>query len=219
MMPVREVIHMTEFNGKVVLITGAGLSLGRALVAAFADQGARLALNDLMATNIETQEEGINAAGGEARHYALDVSKKLTVQALVNQVEDDFGAIDILINHASVQPHNPALDMDEWDWRRVTDVILTGTFLMSQSVGRVMRQASKGGVILNIGPSAGTAQRSAYLAAKAGVLAWTEAAAPEFAEHNIYLNALVPDRDNLTASVAQALAICAGTESGRIFRL
>ena len=86
----------------------------------------------------------INAQGGNAKAYIEDVAKKVGAQVLVKQVEDDFGRIDILVNHAAVEPRSPLLDMDEWDWHRVLDVNLTGAFLMTQSVGRVMREAGGG---------------------------------------------------------------------------
>ena len=91
----------------------------------------------------------IKTGGGQANAYIDDVAKKLGVQSIVKQVEDDFGRIDILINHACVEPHVPLLEIDEWDWHRVLDVNLTGIFLMIQSVGRIMR-AQGSGVIINL---------------------------------------------------------------------
>jgi NAD(P)-dependent dehydrogenase (short-subunit alcohol dehydrogenase family) len=91
----------------------------------------------------------IVAGGGRAKAYVDDVAKKVAAQNIINQVEDDFGQIDILINHAAVEPHIPLLDMDEWDWHRVLDVNLTGAFLMTQSAGRVMRERASG-VIINL---------------------------------------------------------------------
>ena len=91
----------------------------------------------------------IVARGGKAKAYIEDVAKKVGVQYLVNSVEEDFGGIDILVNHAAVEPHTSLLDMDEWDWHRTLDVNLTGAFLMIQSVGRVMTGKGKG-EILNI---------------------------------------------------------------------
>ncbi len=140
---------MTDFKGKVVLITGAGKGAGRRLAVAFAKHGAIVAANDISPINVEEVVEEINAGGGSARAYIEDVAKKVGVQALVKGVEDDFGRIDILVNHAAVEPHSPLLDMDEWDWHRTLDVNLTGAFLMTQSVGRVMREQG-GGVIINL---------------------------------------------------------------------
>ena len=91
----------------------------------------------------------IVGGGGQAKAYVEDVAKKVGVQVLVDNVEDDFGGIDIVVNHAAVEPHTPLLEMDEWDWHRTLDVNLTGTFLIIQSAARVMQVKGKG-VILNI---------------------------------------------------------------------
>jgi NAD(P)-dependent dehydrogenase (short-subunit alcohol dehydrogenase family) len=101
------------------------------------------------------------------------VAKKVGAQYLVNSVEDDFGGIDILVNHAAVEPHTPLLAMDEWDWHRTLDVNLTGAFLMMQSVGRVMRGKGKG-EILNIVAGSGKGvdkAAGAYLSSMAGLAA------------------------------------------------
>ncbi len=199
-----------RLKNKVVLITGAGLGLGRALALALAGQGVRLALNDLTRINLDPLAAEIQAVGGEARLYENDISRKLDLQSLVQDVLADYGRIDVLVNHASVQPHHPILGMDEWDWRRTVDVILTGTFLASQSVGRVMAEQG-GGVILNIGPRPGPQSaepRAAYLAAKAGVLAFSRAAAEELAEHGVQVLTLEPAEDHQT-SLAAALEMLA----------
>src|SRR5215207_3833300 len=141
--------EMGSLKNKVVLITGAGKGSGRLLAEAFARQGASVAANDISPINVEDAVDQILATGGRAKAYVEDVAKKVGAQNIINQVEDDFGHIDILINHAAVEPHIPLLDMDEWDWHRVMDVNLTGAFLMIQSVGRVMR-AQSSGVIINL---------------------------------------------------------------------
>lgn len=138
-----------DFSNKIVLVTGAGKGSGRRLAVAFAQHGATVAANDISPINVEEAVVEINAEGGHARAYVDDIAKKVGAQALVKQVEDDFGRIDILVNHASVEPHFSLLEMDEWDWRRVLDVNLTGAFLMAQSVGRIMREQG-GGVIVNL---------------------------------------------------------------------
>ena len=138
---------MNTLKGKLVLITGAGKGSGRLLAQAFAEQGAVVALNDISPINVEQVLEQITAEGGRAKAYIDDVAKKVAVQNIINQVEDDFGPIDILINHAAVEPDIPLLDMDEWDWHRTLDVNLTGAFLMTQSVGRVMGARGSGTII------------------------------------------------------------------------
>jgi NAD(P)-dependent dehydrogenase (short-subunit alcohol dehydrogenase family) len=186
---------MTDFNGKVVLITGAGKGAGRKLALAFAEHGVTIAANDISPLNVEDLVQAINASGGQAKAYIEDVAKKVGVQALVKGVEDDFGRIDILINHASVEPQTPILDMDEWDWHRVLDVNLTGVFLMTQSVGRLMREQG-GGVILNLISEAGrdeSPMRAAFLASMAGLEAFSQQAARELAPHGIRVHAVSID--------------------------
>jgi 3-oxoacyl-[acyl-carrier protein] reductase len=166
---------MNHLKDKVVLITGAGKGAGRALALAFAEHGAFVAANDISPVNVELVVAEIEACGGRAKAYIEDVAKKVGVQCLINNVEDDFGGIDILVNHAAVEPHMSLLDMDEWDWHRTLDVNLTGTFLMTQSVGRAMREKGKG-EILNIVAGSGkgadtTRGMGAFLSSMAGLAA------------------------------------------------
>lgn len=177
-----------DFEGKVVLITGAGKGKGRALAESFAARGARVAANDISPVNLD---DLVSQSGGKIKAYVEDVSKKVAAQALINQVEDDFGRIDILINHAAVAPHAGLLDMDEWDWHRVLDVNLTGAFLTMQSIGRVMR-AKGAGVIINLITAArsGVGKEAAYLSSMAGLAALTRSASIEFAPLGIHVHAV-----------------------------
>lgn len=151
---------MESLKGKVVLITGAGKGIGRKLAEELAARGAVIAVNDISPINVEEVAAAIRAKGGTVKTYVEDVAKKVGAQMLVKNVEDEFGRLDVLINHAAVEPHTPLLDMDEWDWHRTLDVNLTGAFLMSQSAGRVMR-AKGSGVILNLGTGAGEKEKEA----------------------------------------------------------
>jgi len=177
---------MDKLKENVVLITGAGKGSGRILAQAFAEHGSLVAANDISPINVEEVVNQILAKGGYAKAYIDDVAKKVGVQNITNQVEDDFGRIDILINHAAVEPHVPLLDMDEWDWHRVLDVNLTGAFLMTQSVGRVMR-AQGSGVIINLITEStrdGNAE-AAVVASMNGLDGLTRQAAREFAPYGI----------------------------------
>jgi len=177
---------MDKLKEKVVLITGAGKGSGRILAQAFAEHGSLVAANDISPINVEEVVNQITAKGGRAKAYIEDVAKKVGAQHIINQVEDDFGHIDILINHATVEPRVPLLDMDEWDWHRTLDVNLTGAFLMTQSVGRVMR-AQDSGVIINLitGSNQYENAEAAFVASMNGLDGLTRQAAREFAPYGI----------------------------------
>lgn len=179
---------MTKLTGKVVVITGAGKGRGRLLAKTLAECGAIIAANDISPINVEQVVQEINQQGGTAKAYIEDVAKKVGVQSLINQVEDDYEHIDILINHAAVQPKVAVLDMDEWDWHRVLDVNLTGVFLMTQSTGRVMREKS-GGIIINLvdayQASADAKREAAFLSSMEGLRGFTRQAAYELSPYNI----------------------------------
>jgi 3-oxoacyl-[acyl-carrier protein] reductase len=184
-----------EFTDKVVLITGAGRGIGKAIALAFAQAGARVAVNDINPESCARAADEIIALGGQALACHADVANKLAVQSMLIDIEDRWGRVDILINNAGVEPHKPIVQLDEWDWNRTIDVNLKGAFLCSQSAGRMMQQQG-GGVIVNIasiaGRAAGLRDRSAYVASKTGLIGFTKECAREFAAYNIRVNAVCP---------------------------
>jgi len=151
----------------------------------------------------------INTNGGRAKAFIEDVAKKVGAQHLVKQVEDEFGRIDILINHASVEPHIPLLDMDEWDWHRVMDVNLTGTFLMTQSAGRVMREKGSGVIINLIAANQASAEKearpqgdAAFVASMHGLDGFTRQAAQELSPYGIQVHAVQTGDDIVERALA-----------------
>jgi len=180
-----------SMEGKIILITGAGKGKGRALAEELSRRGAIVAANDISPINLD---ELVRQGGGKIKAYTEDIVKKVAIQSIINQVEDDFGRIDILINHAAVEPRSPLLEMDEWDWHRVLDVNLTGAFLAMQSAGRVMRTQGSG-VIINIITAGGSQggqveNKAAYLASMVGLLGLTRSAAAELAPYGIHVHAV-----------------------------
>ena len=202
---------------KNILITGAGRGIGRDFAFAFAGQGCSLALNDITPINVEAVAAQILAAGGQAHVFVQDISKKVTVQALANEISDNLGGLSAVIHCARVEPRAPVLEMDEWDLHRVFEINTIGTFLMIQTFGRILRLQG-GGVFLCVFPLAGRSQSpqaSAFFASQMALPALIRSAAPELAAANMTLYGLTSGLpQHLTDSHAfadlpsAALALC-----------
>ena len=194
-----------SLNGKVVLVTGAGRGIGRAIAERFADAGSAVAVNDVDGDSAAATAEAITGRGGTAMAAPADVSDSVQVGAMVDGVTTKHGRIDVLVNNAGIV--SPTLHFfeatEEW-WRRIVDVNLTGHFLVSHPVARIMAKAG-GGSIVNMSSGGATrAHRSftAYDATKGGIEALTRAMALDLGPYNIRVNALVPgaiDTSGMTA--------------------
>jgi NAD(P)-dependent dehydrogenase (short-subunit alcohol dehydrogenase family) len=203
-------------RGQVVLITGAGRGLGRSLALAFAAAGATVAANDLTPINLDDTIRLGREAGGSITPFLFDIAKGMPARALVSQVLDAFGRLDVLINNAAVRPHDELISMDEWDWQRTLDVNLSGPFLLMQAVVKPMQQQG-GGVILNIGGGKrmgveiAMAGQAAYFASKSALVTLSQAAAEEFSAYNILVHAICPQEfgsNNDQPVVETALTLC-----------
>ena len=193
-----------EFDGKVALITGAGQGPGRAIALALASRGAKVAIHDVTPVNLDVTLQLIREKGGQGRDYVTDISKKMPVQSLVDEVLSDFGRIDFLVNNASVCPSAPLLELDEWDWRRTIDVNLGAAFFLIQIVGEVMR-AQGGGAIVNITGASSENQgmhHAALTASKQSLVGLTWAAAAELGAYRIRVNGITPPEPQTNLSLA-----------------
>jgi 3-oxoacyl-[acyl-carrier protein] reductase len=184
----------TSLDGRVALVTGSGAGLGRAEALALAAAGARVVLNDLPGAADQTAEE-IRGLGGQARVVAGDVGERSTADAMVATALAEFGALDIVVNNAGTTHVNkPFLDVTEAEFDRVFAVNVKGVFLFAQAVVPAFRRAG-GGVIINIGSTAGLRPRpglSAYNASKGAVHILTKSLAVELAPDRIRVCAIAP---------------------------
>ncbi len=180
------------FRDKVVLITGGGRGSGRAIAQCFAASGAKVVINDINPDTAAATAQEIKDAGGQAICLIADVANKMAVQTMHYEILETWGRVDILINHAAIEPAGAILTLDEWAWDRTLNVNLKGAFLCSQTVGRSMKEQG-GGVIVNLGGAAnGKAGLAAYRVSKTGLLGFTNECACEFAPYHIRVNAVCP---------------------------
>jgi NAD(P)-dependent dehydrogenase (short-subunit alcohol dehydrogenase family) len=180
-----------SLDGRVALVTGGASGIGAAIAETFAAKGASIAIVDL---HQEAAEAKATAIGGDSRSFACDVSNPTAVEATVSSVIDAYGRIDILVNSAGVVALAPAEDLSFSAWETTMNVNLTGTFLMSQAVGRHMLAAG-GGKIINLASQAGSValdQHAAYCASKFAVIGLTKVLASEWAGRGVTANTISP---------------------------
>jgi 3-oxoacyl-[acyl-carrier protein] reductase len=180
---------------RVAIITGASRGIGRATALALAAEGANVVVN--YASSSGAAEEVVKAitdAGGNAIALRADVSKLEQVETLLKDTLDKFGRVDVLVNNAGITRDTLLLRMKLEDWQAVIDLNLTGVFLCTRAVSKVMLK-QKSGRIINITSVAGqmgNPGQANYSAAKAGVIGFTKTVAKELASRGITVNAVAP---------------------------
>ena len=178
-------------DGKVALVTGGASGIGGAISQAFSQKGARVAIADV---NVAAAQHHAAQVGNGSAAFVCDVSDPESVAAAVAKVIGEFGQIDILVNSAGVVHLAPAEDLALSAWNSTMSINLTGTFLMSQAVGRYMLRQGRG-KILNIASQAGTValdQHVAYCASKFAVIGLTKVLASEWAGRGVTVNTISP---------------------------
>jgi 2-deoxy-D-gluconate 3-dehydrogenase len=185
-----------RLDDNVVMVTGAGSGIGRAVAIASAEAGADCVvceLSDKMDDLTAVCDE-IVALGKRALPVALHLPDMASIDAAVTRAMEAFGRVDVLVNNAGVNIPKDALEVTEADWDRVMDVNLKGLFFMSQRVAREMIKTG-GGKIVNMSSQNGVIgyyKRAAYCSSKAGVVNLTRVLALEWAQYKINVNAVAP---------------------------
>jgi 3-oxoacyl-[acyl-carrier protein] reductase len=184
-----------QLNHHAALVTGAGEGIGRAIALALAASGAAVVANDLNPDRADRIAHEIQAAGGRALPWQADVSNRFQAAAMIEAGRDAFGKLNILVNAAGVDKFGALSTLDEWDWRRILDVNLTGAFFCTQLLSRVMADEG-GGVIVNVASTAGhpatLPEGVGYVSSKAGLIGLTRQSARELAPLGIRVNAVCP---------------------------
>ena len=189
----QSVFRPALFAGQVVVVTGGGSGIGRCIVHELAALGAQLALVGRNAEKLNTVQQEIERAGGQASSHVCDIRDEAAVKALVAGILGRHGRIDALVNNAGGQYLAPLAGISAKGWQAVLDTNLTGGFLMARECF-VQHMAEHGGAIVNMvadiwGSMPGMGHSGA---ARAGMVSFTETAAVEWAAHGVRVNAVAP---------------------------
>jgi 3-oxoacyl-[acyl-carrier protein] reductase len=185
---------MENLQGKTAFVSGASQGIGRACALALAKMGARIALAARNEAKLEAVAAEIEAAGGQAKPFLMDVSDEASIQAAAKASIAHFGAVEILVNNAGITRDTLLLRMKRADWDAVMTTNLTGAFLLTQALLNSMLRA-RWGRIINVSSVVGrTGQggQANYAASKAGLIGFTRSMAREVASRSVTVNAVAP---------------------------
>jgi 3-oxoacyl-[acyl-carrier protein] reductase len=213
---------MSDLSGQIALVTGASRGIGRAIAHSLAKAGATVVGTATSESGAATITEYLHAAGAAGRGAILNVNDAAGIDALIDQIAKEFGAVSILVNNAGITQDTLAMRMKDQEWDAVIQTNLNAVFRTSRAVLRGMMKA-KAGRIINITSVVGHAGNPGqinYAAAKAGVAGMTRALAREIGSRNITVNCVAPgfiDTDMTRGlSEAQSAALLAAIPLGRL---
>ena len=180
-----------DLTGKTALVTGGSRGIGQAIAAALYGAGAKVAI---VARDVERARAAAATLGERARAYGCDVTDAAQVTAVVEAVERDFGAVDVLVNNAGLTKDNLLFRIGEPDWDVVLDTNLKGAFLLTKTVARGMIKRRWGRIvnITSVIGLTGNKGQANYAASKAGLIGFTKAVAKELGSRNVLVNAVAP---------------------------
>jgi len=182
---------------RTAFVTGASQGIGAAIALGLARDGYDVAVSSTRPEKLPAIRGQLEAAGARAVVVALNVREQASIERAMAEAVAAFGHLDVLVNNAGIPIKRDAIAVTPAEWDAVIDTNLTGTFFMSQQMGRHLVQVGRPGCIISIASThglVGVAQRSAYGIAKAGILHMTRMLAIEWAAHGIRVNAIAPGR-------------------------
>lgn len=184
-----------KLKNKVAIITGAASGIGKEIATEFAREGAKVCIADLMLDAATATANEINQSGGSAMAVAMNVTDETQVDAGVDATVAKFGGVDILISNAGIQIISPIVDFKFEDWKRMLAIHMDGAFLTTRACMRAMVKAGNGGTILYMGSvhsHEASPLKSAYVAAKHGLLGLAKVVSKEGAKDKIRSNVICP---------------------------
>jgi NAD(P)-dependent dehydrogenase (short-subunit alcohol dehydrogenase family) len=183
-----------SLRGKVAVITGASMGIGYGLAKAVAAAGARVVVASRDQLRLGQLVSEIEAAGGEAAAFVLDVRDVPSIRASFAAIRAHFGSVDVLVNNAGLGDNHPAEAVTETDWDTMMAVNLKGSFFVAQAAGRIMLEQGQGRIV-NISSQAGSVgirDHAVYCATKGGVDQFTRVLALEWGHRGVTVNAVAP---------------------------
>lgn len=181
-------------RGELVVVTGGGGGFGRAFARRFARDGAKVAVWEINAEAGKETVKQVQAEGGEATFFPVDLSRQDHIDAAVKATLDTYGGPYCLVNNASIFPRHSVLEMPLEVWEKTLKINITAPMVIAKSFAPLMI-ANKRGVIINIASGRafeGTPRGANYACSKAAIVSLTKTLALEWAKHNIRVNAIVP---------------------------